>query len=285
MVAASEARVHTLGGSGDTVGRAALEMFVPGDDRAYIGSHRAAAGPGPSDPDANGAVGLTTIRGVASALRMSSRRAVTAIALLYAGLAVPAGVPNSASAPRADTRPNVLIFITDDQRRGLGPMSQTKEYFKQQGRSFTRAFATTPLCCPSRASIMTGLYAHNHGVLDNLPDEAYLIRDDTLQAKLQARGYVSALFGKYLNKWPVRKAPPHFDHYATMKVGYEDAFWNVDGEFGQRDGYTTSILGKEAVEFVQSRQGRPEPWIMYVNPHAPHSPFTPEDGYEDEVER
>jgi arylsulfatase A-like enzyme len=214
-------------------------------------------------------------------LRTSLRRAATAIALLYVVAALPADATGTERAAQADARPNVLIFITDDQRRRLGAMPETRRYFKQQGRAFTRAFATTPLCCPSRASIMTGLYAHNHGVLDNIPNEAYLIRDDTLQAKLQARGYVSALYGKYLNKWPVSKDPPHFDHYSTMKVGYNDAFWNVDGEIVQRYGYTTSILGDEAVDFVESRQGRPEPWLMYVNPHAPHAPFTPADQYED----
>jgi arylsulfatase A-like enzyme len=128
---------------------------------------------------------------------------------------------------------------------------------------------------------MTGLYAHNHGVRDNLPDEAHLIREDTLQAKLQERGYVSALYGKYLNKWPVRKDPPHFDHYSTMKVGYNDAMWNVDGNVVERPGYTTTILAREAVDFIESRRRGSEPWIMYVNPHAPHAPFTPAPEYED----
>jgi arylsulfatase A-like enzyme len=213
--------------------------------------------------------------------RTTLSRAVALIPLLCVGAAVLGSPSEEAIAAGANGLPNVLIFITDDQRLGLGVMPATRRFFKQEGRSFTRAFATTPLCCPSRASIMTGLYAHNHGVLDNVPNEAFLIRDDTLQAKLRPLGYVSAIYGKYLNKWRVHKEPPHFDNYSIMRVGYNDATWNINGNVTQVPGYTTTVLGDEAVDFIESREALSAPWLMYVNPHAPHAPFTPEPEYSD----
>ena len=72
--------------------------------------------------------------------------------------------PNQEPAPR----PNILIILTDDQRIGtLDVMPVTRRIFSEGGTTFTDAFATTPQCCPSRASILSGLYAHNHGVADN----------------------------------------------------------------------------------------------------------------------
>jgi len=77
-------------------------------------------------------------------------------------------VPASVASAGGEGRPNVLIIITDDQRvESMGPMRRTRFWFRQGGTEFGNAFVTTPLCCPSRASVFTGRYSHNHMVKTN----------------------------------------------------------------------------------------------------------------------
>lgn len=77
---------------------------------------------------------------------------------------------------RADNRSNIIVILTDDQDITLNSMSampKTTKLFRSRGSQFTNAFVTSPICCPSRASILTGLYAHNHQVPSNLDGECY----------------------------------------------------------------------------------------------------------------
>ena len=96
-------------------------------------------------------------------------------------------------------RPNILIVMTDDQRTssdGLSVMDDLRRIFGEHGTYYPNAVATTPLCCPSRASTFSGRYAHNTGVIDN--DGNPLDQTTTLQYHLQQRlGYQTALVGKY----------------------------------------------------------------------------------------
>ena len=100
-----------------------------------------------------------------------------------------------------------------------------------KGRSTTQAFATTPQCCPSRASIFTGRYAHNHTVYNNtLAENLGLSESDanqqtTLQNYVRTRvtpAYKTAIFGKYLNNWPLQTKPPFFDDWAVYRNFRED---------------------------------------------------------------
>jgi arylsulfatase A-like enzyme len=172
--------------------------------------------------------------------------------------------------------PNILFIVTDDQRGGLQVMPRTRQLFQHEGRRFPNGFVTTPLCCPSRTSIMTGLYAHNHGIIDNLPEDELQLRDDTLQARLSELGYTTAAYGKFLNKWPIEQTPPDFDDFAIMSHAYKDSTWNVNGTLGTQSGYTTNLVGERAVGFVESQASSGQPWMMYVHPYAPHLPATPE---------
>jgi Sulfatase len=91
----------------------------------------------------------------------------TALSVIASVLLVwaPAETAAAQVAARKRHRPNVLIFVTDDQRIGtLKHMPATRRLIGRKGMTFRNAFATTPLCCPARTSIMTGRYAHNHHV-------------------------------------------------------------------------------------------------------------------------
>ncbi len=160
-------------------------------------------------------------------------------------------------------------------------MPHTRRLFKRGGRSYSNAFSTTPLCCPSRSSIMTGLYAHNHGILDNRPNEQHLLRLNTLQARLSSLGYETAFYGKFLNNWPLQMNPPHFDDFGVMDHEYRNTRWNFNGQVGVVPGYTTDIVGSSAVDFIETQRASLEPWMMYVAPYAPHKPFTPQRAFAD----
>src|SRR4029078_11392768 len=72
------------------------------------------------------------------------------------------------------TRPNILLIITDDQEKAsMRAMRQTLKLFKRQGVDFNHGYVTTPLCCPARATMYSGLYAHNHGIVTNNPGNQF----------------------------------------------------------------------------------------------------------------
>jgi arylsulfatase A-like enzyme len=181
-------------------------------------------------------------------------------------------------------RPNVLLIVTDDQRAS-GTMEEalpkTLRYFQDEGTRYTQAFATTPLCCPSRASMFSGRYAHRHGVYNNdLGRE--LDQDETLQRYLQDKGYRTAATGKYLNRWPHELNPPYFDFWAIMLKGYyRDSLVNVNGGRKRIDGYTNDFIEKKSIDFLDLFEGKDgQPWFLYVGTTAPHAPFQAEPKYE-----
>jgi arylsulfatase A-like enzyme len=174
--------------------------------------------------------------------------------------------------------PNVLIFITDDQRiDSMEALPETSRYFMDEGTWYPNAFATTPVCCPSRASIFTGQFVHNHGVEQFQPYE--LDQTTTLQAMLQDSGYRTGFFGKYLNAWSLANDPPHFDDWAIFpqsdRKTYEGRRWRVGDQITNVGKYSTDFLGDSAVDFMgdTSAETRETPWLMYVSTPAAHLPF------------
>ena len=158
-------------------------------------------------------------------------------------------------------------------------MPDTLHFFFERGREFPRGFVTTPNCCPSRASIFTGLFAHNHGIRSN--GSANLPQDVTVQRYLHDAGYKTAILGKYLNSWPLGKAPPFFDRWALIRPdSYVDALFNVDGTVAHVPGYSTDVIGSRAVRFLRAFDRQDDrPWFLYVAPVAPHRPSIPAPQY------
>jgi arylsulfatase A-like enzyme len=177
----------------------------------------------------------------------------------------------------ARASPNILVIVTDDQRAGtLGVMPVTHRLFVRHGRAF-RSFVTTPLCCPSRASIFTGLFAHNHGIRTN--GTANLPQGVTMQRYLHDAGYRTALVGKYLNSWPPEDAPPYFDKWA-MGGAYLDPTFNLNGSMVTRSGYVTTLERRYCLRFLRAFEATDDaPWFLYVAPRAPHAPAIPEPKY------
>ena len=107
-------------------------------------------------------------------------------------------------------RPNIVFVLTDDlDYASAQKMPQIRSQLIEQGASFENAFVSFPLCCPSRATMLTGRYAHNHGVASTEPPNGGFekfreqgLEEDTIAVRLQEEGYRTALFGKYLNHYP-----------------------------------------------------------------------------------
>ena len=206
------------------------------------------------------------------------------LALLLGNLPAMRPGPARAQSAVAAARPNVLIIITDDQRatQTLDVMPATKKAFVRGGVRFKKAFATTPLCCPSRASIMTGRYAHNHGVERNA-ESPKLDHGTTLQRYLDDAGYATGYVGKFLNKFPVEDPPPHFDRYSKYRSGYYDEMWNVDGRMKMVREYSTTFIQRRGRKYLRrwNDENDEQPWLLYLAPFAPHTPPMPHRRFED----
>lgn len=206
------------------------------------------------------------------------------------GLAVAAAVVILAVAlPERDApsqitagRPNVVVIVTDDQRADtLDVMPKTRAWLADGGVTFPQTFVATPLCCPSRASIMTGRYAHNHGVRTNrLTPE--LDHTTTMQAALKAAGYQTAISGKFLLYWDLSQPPPNFDHWAIVnETDYYGDYYSVDGERQQVNEYSTDFIATKALDFLDGFEADDtRPFFLYIATQAPHNPFIPEADYE-----
>ena len=213
------------------------------------------------------------------------RTAFALVACLLASGLLLGGSSDREAAARKRNPPNVLIIVTDDQRGGFEAMPALRKKFIRGGRKYPNFFATTPQCCPSRMSILTGKYAHNHDVENN--NTAQNLDPRTmLQFYLQRAGYRTALFGKFLNSWGPRLSPPFFNKWGTFdpppRNPYFDTTYNLNGDTTRIPGYTTDVLKRLSVDFLQQSDENDDdrPWMLYIAPTAPHSPYLAEEKYD-----
>jgi arylsulfatase A-like enzyme len=175
--------------------------------------------------------------------------------------------------PGRGDRPNVLVIVTDDARaETVEHMPKTRRWLADGGVTFRQGYATTPSCCPSRASILSGRYVHNHGVLQQRQGDR-LDQRITLQRYLKDAGYLTAMAGKYLNRWPLERPPPFFDRFAHANGGYYNQIWDVDGQVRRVATYSTTFIGTKALEYLaEFERDDARPWFAYLAPFAPHAP-------------
>jgi len=189
-------------------------------------------------------------------------------------------------APAAETakRPNVVFILTDDQRWDQMSCAGHKflktphlDRLAAEGALFENMFVTTSLCSPSRASFLSGLYAHSHGVTNNFTD--YPVRLDSFPKRLQAAGYESAYIGKWHMGEKDDRKRPGFDYWVSHKGQgkYFDNTWNLNGTRKVVKGYYTSNVTDMAVEWL--KQPRRKPFLLILGHKAAHTPFTPEPKY------
>jgi arylsulfatase A-like enzyme len=155
-------------------------------------------------------------------------------------------------------RPNMLIIVTDDQSRGTltrAVMPKTFHALRQGGRRYARFFITDPLCCPSRAAIMTGRLNHNNGVFGNTVGSFHLNMDSTLQHYLHEAGYQTWISGKFLNAWSYDTAPPDWDRFAVTKGGrHVHLTFNQDGRQVYVRGQADPFIARQAHRYLAATE-------------------------------
>lgn len=191
---------------------------------------------------------------------------------------------------REPGKPNIVLIVTDDQSmETMIDMPSLNEELIGNGINFTNGFNTTPLCSPSRASLLTGLYAHNHGVFDNrLPNGGAPVFDDssTIATWLEEAGYRTSFLGKYLNKYdeliPYGYVPPGWEDWQAFIIAtkphryYYNYELSDNGEivhYGtEKSDYSADMIADQAERFI--RESKNEPFFIianFYNPHQPHS--------------
>jgi arylsulfatase A-like enzyme len=207
-------------------------------------------------------------------------------------------------------RPNIVVIMTDDMRDDeLQWMPNVQRLIADRGVRFVNSFSPFPLCCPARASFITGQYTHNHGVWSNAPEFSISALDEssTIATDLAMAGYQTAFVGKYLNGYGMEWGPPEggdFLRYippgwhdwrgsitalyapGTPEAGgtydYFSTTLNRNGSLrGHRGLYQTRVFGHETADLVHGLARSPRPfflWSSFVAPHTggPNEPDDPE---------
>jgi N-acetylglucosamine-6-sulfatase len=230
--------------------------------------------------------------------RQRHAHARTLLASAVALLALLGGVFAAGQARGATTGANVVFILTDDMTSSeLAGMPNVQSLIGAQGTTFNRAYASFPLCCPSRATMLSGQYMHNHGVRGNFPPNGSWFKfrpreSNDLPVWLQQDGYYNVHIGKYMNGYSLvdgtLPVPPgwsewygkvsedalYFDYNLIEKTA-PTATPRITFYGDQATDYQTDVFGDRAVDFVNdSAVGRQPFWLnLWFN--SPHGPFDP----------
>jgi N-acetylglucosamine-6-sulfatase len=201
-----------------------------------------------------------------------------------AAAATAVAVRAAAQPPAAQPR-NVILILSDDHRYDFMSFHQRAPEFLQTpgmdrlaagGAHLANAFVTTSLCSPSRASFFTGRYAHRHRVVDNtsgIPPGTRFFPE-----LLHDAGWRTAYVGKWHMGEDADDPRPGFDHWVSFRGqgGYEDVELNIDGERRKTEGYTTDVLTRLALDWLDRQKGDPShPFFLVLSHKAVHAEFVP----------
>jgi N-acetylglucosamine-6-sulfatase len=197
----------------------------------------------------------------------------------------PSLAPETAAAQ--GERPNIVVVMTDDQRAGdVEEMPLTQALLAESGTTFANSYVNFPLCCPARATFMTGQYAHNHGILDNTPPAGGYAKfdaehgDDNLATWLQDAGYTNGYVGKFMpgygNPTPTSVPDGWDDWHAGLPEGQEVYGYSlyengaVVSYGNDADDFKQDVTTDKAVDFIEASAPAGEPFFLGVGYTAPH---------------
>jgi len=224
-------------------------------------------------------------------MRRYTRYGFPALAALVFALAGAAQIDARGSKSRASSRPNVIVIMTDDQTvESLRVMKNVRRLLVRQGTTFTNFFASFPLCCPSRATFLTGQYSHNTGVVGNNYTNGYSRFDqsNTLPLWLKRAGYRTIFVGKYLNDYgkAARRGfvPPGWNEWhAAVRVNYLQHSMMEHRRIryfatAPKD-YSTDVYASRGLDAIRRYAPSKRPFFMWLSFFAPHdgAPRDPDD--------
>ncbi|KAF9429661.1 hypothetical protein BGZ94_009938 [Podila epigama] len=196
-------------------------------------------------------------------------------------------------------KPNFLVFLTDDQDRRMNSLDHlplVQKYIRDEGTEFINYYTTTAMCCPSRVSLWSGQFAHNHNVTDEAPPHGSYTKfvsqkldENWLPTWLQEAGYSNNYIGKFINGVSpnLKHAPKGFEQHhwePLVQPGiytfYSPIFSTNDGPLEKHDGvYQTDIISDKSIEILDGlAKNKSNPFLFVISPTAPHDEvwFTPE---------
>src|SRR5829696_6990473 len=218
---------------------------------------------------------------------------VLSFAALFAASCSGSGeATHEAAAEGPAEQPKIVFVLTAGlDYASAQKMPQIRSELIEEGLSFEEAFVSHPVCCPSRATILTGLYDHNHDVLSNIYPSGGFQKfveegheENSIGVSLQEGGYQTAFFGKYLNQYPgddPTHVPPGWDEWygKLNEQKLYDYEINENGEVvsygSETEDFFTDVLSNQATDFVRRAAPEDQPFFAYVAPTAPHEPATP----------
>ncbi|MFJ9745483.1 MULTISPECIES: sulfatase [Streptomyces] len=224
-------------------------------------------------------------------------------------LAAPSGMAGTKNSPAITTqpvaaaaeKPNIVFVLTDDMSSNLLPHMPEVQKLQSQGMTFSDFVVSNSLCCPSRASIFTGRYPHNTGVLSNEgPNGGFGAfhsggeERDTFATALQAKGYRTAMMGKYLNGYSPSDTvagqkpyvPPGWSQWDVVGGGYEGYDYKlahnhqIEPHGDRPKDYLTDVLSRKGTNFVKKSAAANKPFLLEIALFTPHGPSTPAPRHE-----
>ncbi len=219
---------------------------------------------------------------------LTTRLACLLLASTAGVSAAAASSPDAASVAAASGRSNVVVILLDDARYDdLSTLPQVVNQIGDAGATFSDFYTPFPLCCPARATLFTGQYAHNHHVLDNkAPLGGWSKFDDssTIATWLDPT-YTTGLIGKYFNQYKAPYKPPGWDEWMVPKSMYNYTYpqWSIDTGAGATNvsypGNQTDTMGALAESFITRHASDRQPFFLYTSIVAPHvgAPADPDD--------
>jgi N-acetylglucosamine-6-sulfatase len=196
--------------------------------------------------------------------------------------------------------PNIVLVLVDDLNQVVSPfwdaLPWTRALIADRGLTYENSFSTDPICCPSRASIISGQYPHNTGVFNASP-QPFSTRVNTFEdflgagerqsmgVRLKAAGYKTGFIGKYLNGYENQPShvPPGWDEWFGLTTGFYDGYTFQANHNGTIESYgsgpanyQTDVLASRALTFLQSTETEDQkPFVLHLSPSAPHGTIPP----------
>jgi arylsulfatase A-like enzyme len=195
----------------------------------------------------------------------------------------------------ASDPPNVILILTDDLdtrllEEHLAHYPNLQDLAKE-GTTFENAFVSDPLCCPSRATILRGQYAHNHRIVGNTWPRGGSrkfrelgLGESAIATWLQDEGYRTALVGKYMNGYYGTRVPVGWDDWYAIAGNYESNNLNENGRivrYNPKRHHLDDVLAEKAIGYVRATSADDAPFFMWLGTKAPHAPADPAPRHEE----